>query len=216
MTAPPVPDLSIAQLHAITRPELALPEALAWWGSLPVPDGGEAVGFAISARAAVWWRWDGDRAVTRAGQPGALDGAYELVGFDGHRELRWRNESAGRGPAVVLGEDPGLLPAGDDVSPQRPAVREALVHRRVLAGRVALAPGWARLTAARYAPADVPVLAEPGIDADARGADAPVVVLESVEYTVEDDDGNVGVVDARRIRLRLVPHRDLRFDFREE
>jgi CRISPR-associated protein (TIGR03984 family) len=231
-------------LRAVARTGLTAGEAIAWWRSAPDgptgqgptaegpavagPDGNDThgrtpVGFGFSARAATWWQVPDGVPMTRHHDAADLTGVFELVGFDGDRELRWRNEHDGRGRAVVLADLPELLPPGEhDVSPDG-AIPLGDPQPRILAGRVHLdTPGWVRLTAARYAPVEVPVAPDtapgiaPDIDSDidlhARGKEVPVVVLDSVEYAQQDRHGNVSVVDRRLVRLRVVRHEDLRLD----
>jgi CRISPR-associated protein (TIGR03984 family) len=217
-----------ATLRATTRGGLTAREALAWWQSAPAATAGaracspighsngcDVVGYAISARAATWWRLDAGVPRSPSGEV-SFDGVYELVGFDGDRELRWRNTSDGVGHAVVLADDPAVLPAGGEAADST-ATRLDGVQERLLAGQVRPqdAEGWYRLTAARYAPADVPVVPPTGFDLEGRGHDTPVVVLESVEYVLEDGHGNLTAVDRRHTRLRLRTRRDLHLDHRD-
>lgn len=173
------------------------------------------MGFGFSARAATWWQVPDRVPMTRHHEAADLTGVYELVGFDGDRELRWRNEHDWRGRAVVLADLPELLPPGEhDVSPAD-ATPLGDPQPRILAGQVHLdTPGWVRLTAARYAPVEVPVAPDQDSDIDlsAKDKDTPVVVLDSVEYAGQDRHGNVSVVDRRLVRLRIVRHEDLRLD----
>ena len=208
-----------ATLHATTRAELTAGEAISWWPSTPSDRStgrDPAVGFALSAGAATWWRLERGVPTTSSGKEVPFDGVYELVGFDGDRELRWRNDNGGRGRAVVLADAPEALPTCGDAG--SPATRLDGVQERILAGQVRPqgSHGWFRLTAARYAPADVPVDLPDGFGLDGRGHDTPVVVLESVEYAVEDRHGNLSVVDRRHTRLRLRRRRDLHLDLSKE
>lgn len=209
-------------LRAVDRAGLTAGEAIAWWHT--AARGGTAVGFGFSVRTATWWQLADGVPVTWD-KPADLTGVYELVGFDGDRELRWRNEVGGRGTAVVLTDVPELLPAdGTDVTGRHGVTRSPAIllgepQSRILAGqvrRIGGAPGWVRLTAARYAPAEIPVTPDPQLDLGAHGVDAPVVVLDSVEYAMEDWHGNVTVVDRRLVRLRIVRHADLRLDLARE
>lgn len=202
-------------LRAVARAELTAQDAIAWWDT--ATRGGTPVGFGFSARAATWWQVTGGVPMTRAGAAD-LTGVYELVCFDGDRELRWRNEQDGRGTAVVLADLPELLPPGEhDVSPEN-ATPLGDPQPRILAGHVypVDGSGWVRLTAARYAPVEVPVTTAPDLDLDAKNKDAPVVVLDSVEYVEQDRHGNVSVVDRRLVRLRALRHEELRLDLIRE
>lgn len=196
-------------LAAVTRDGLTANEAITWWRT--VPGGGPPVGFGYSARAATWWRVVDGEPVTGEGAAD-LSEVYELVGFDGDRELRWRKNGDGRGSAVVLAETGDLLPEGGDDATRGGATPLETRQTRILAGKVERldTPGWVRLTAARYAPAVIPLAVSPDADLTATDKDTPAVVLESVEYVEEDEHGNTSVVDRRLVRLRLVPHRKLR------
>lgn len=199
-------------LRAVARNDVTAQEAITWWCTAAQGTTGRPVGFGFSATAATWWRVT-DGIPTTPKEPADLTGVYELVGFDGDRELRWRNEDAGHGTAVVLADLPELLPPGDcDISPKAVATPLGDPQPRILAGQVRRHenPGWVRLTAARYAPAEIPVSPDPGIDLDAKGKDTPLVVLDSVEYAAEDRHGNVSVVDRRLVRLRILRHEELR------
>ncbi|MBI1759057.1 MAG: hypothetical protein HYR62_07515 [Actinobacteria bacterium] len=203
-------------LHAVTAPTpLTLPQALDWWRDTPStsahPMLGEPVGFALSANAATWWRLDPATPPTPRGPHGPLDlaGAYELLAFDGHRELRWLHTDAGHGHAVALAEDPDLLPLGNDVTdPRTPTAIGS--HHRMLAGQpTPLTAGWVTVGSARYDPAAVPV----DLTSEAAagtGADQIVLILESVDYAVEDEHGNRTVTDTRRLHLAARARRDLR------
>src|SRR4051812_32305582 len=91
---------------------MTLLDALAWaW-----PDGGAgAVGFSYGVQQALWWKLAEGRPHGPAG-PIAQQDAYELVAFDGHRELRWLRDRIGGtrddlGRAVLLTEETTELPA---------------------------------------------------------------------------------------------------------
>jgi len=197
-------------LCAVSRLGLTALEALAWWRA--DRDGGDPVGFGISAKAATWWRLSGATPLTAQGEAVELDRVYEVVAFDGERELRWRNDDAGRGRAVVLADRGDLLPPGDDASyPGRTEVFGP-VQTRVLAGKVNRIdgiPGWVRLAASRYAPAEIPVALPAGFEPGASGGGQPVAVVDVVEYAAEDSHGNVSIVDRRLSGLRMLRRSDL-------
>lgn len=207
-------------LRAVTRPGLTATEAIAWWQTAPHDNARPRtpVGFGFSAEHAHWWRVIDGMPSTPQGAAD-LTGVYELVGFDGELELRWRNDDDGRGAAVVLAGTAELLPPeGRDVSPATATPLQD-PQPRVLAGqvrRVDGAPGWVRLTAARYAPVEIPLQEEISLDLAGKGKNTPVLVLDTVEYTEQDQHGNVCVVDRRLIRLRLVRQEELRLDLTKE
>jgi CRISPR-associated protein (TIGR03984 family) len=190
------------------------------------------VGFGYSTRAATWWRVvDGVPMLPDPTSPASpvdavpsglveadLTEVYELVGFDGARELRWRKDGDGRGNAVVLADSTDQLPTGGDDTSRGAATALPGTRTRMLAGKVEPlpVPGWVRLSAARYAPAVLPLDLAPGTDLSGSGAATPVVVVDAVEYVEEDEHGNTGVVDRRLTRLRLADHDELRLHLTDE
>ncbi|MFE9187801.1 CRISPR-associated protein Csx19 [Micromonospora haikouensis] len=182
-------------LHAVRAvDQLTAADAVAWFAS-NTPPSGRVIGYALSARAATWLRVGSDGAVETTGSPGGvLAEAYEMVLFDGERELRWLRSPDGRGTAIAVGENPADLPPGDDVTADPPPRRGDETHTRLLAGRPHPhdRTGWTVLRSERYAAAHLPV--------PATGGD--VLVVETVEYLVEDEHGNVDVADTRTIGLR--------------
>jgi len=200
--------------------------ALRWWTGAGTPSrdgpGANAVGFALCPRAAFWWRWEDDAPRDRRGNSleGARDlgTAFEMVAFDGVRELRWLHSQDGRGRAVALAESRGALPRdgspvdfrhGDRGRDGRPR-RVGEPYRRILAGSPSdVGRGWTRLRSARYAPADLPVPLR-----GTRTGQDPVAVLAGVEYAVEDRHGNLTVVDSRLTGLEILERREVEYDCR--
>jgi CRISPR-associated protein (TIGR03984 family) len=148
------------------------------------------VGYALSPHEAAWLLLDSD-GHPRGATAVDLSTAYEMWLFDGERELRWLHEESGLGRTVALADDGVPLPAGQDVSDDR-LPRPVEPARRILAGEPhPREPGWTQLRSARYGRSDVPCEAGAG----------QTVVLESVDYVVEDTHGNLTVVDTRLARL---------------
>ncbi|MDQ1295344.1 MAG: hypothetical protein QG608_3229 [Actinomycetota bacterium] len=218
-------------LRAVRSPREVSPlEALRWWttdagtgidghesvsnGPGSKTAGSQAIGFVLCPEAAFWWRWqDGcprDRRGNALEGPWDLMAAFELVAFDGVRELRWLHSQEGRGRAVVLAEDPQALPVGDQVVFDTAPRRVGDPYRRILAGSLSdVGRGWARLRAARYHDADLPVSLP-----NAHAGDRPVAVLTGVEYAVEDEHGNLTVVDSRLTGLEILSRDEVKFDAR--
>ena len=202
---------------------LTVLEAIAWcW---PTPGDREVIGFGYSPDAAPWWR-------LREGQPVGPDGpcdlgnVYELVAFDGDRELRWLQTGSSRGPAVVLAEEGVELPAGTAVTDWAPTDTDDSVsddsdtrdnpsggsiprtrpiafgiRRHWLADHPSRLPGaWTRLSAVRYRPVPVPIALPTG----ERPWNEYVIALSSVEYTIEDQHGNLSVIETRLTGLDLI------------
>ncbi|ASW55508.1 hypothetical protein CIK06_16995 [Plantactinospora sp. KBS50] len=188
-------------LHAVRAAHpLRAAESLAWF-TPGTPPGKEIVGYTLSARAAVWLRVGPDGTVQAVdGDP--LAEAYEMLLFDGDRELRWLRTPDGLGRAVAVGEDPASLPPGDDVTvDQRPGrdlaaatPRRGDTQRRLLAGeaREHERTGWTALAGRRMATVALP-MPFPGT--------GRWIAVETVEYLVEDGHGNLDVADSRTCRL---------------
>ena len=185
---------------------LTLREAIAW--AWPAPTDGGVIGFAYALDSAPWWRLV-DGVPFGPDGPCALDTAYELVAFDGDLELRWLQTGLGRGHAVVLAEQGLRPPAGIMLSngqdaegaPVGAPPRALGARRHWLADHVAPLPGgWTRLQAARYRTVAVPI-ALPTDDVPWKDR---AVALRSVEYTVEDQHGNLSVVETRLSGLEFV------------
>jgi hypothetical protein len=183
-----------AALHAVRAAEpLTAADAAAWFAASPAP-GRQVIGYALSARAATWLRFGPTGAVETVDAAGdVLAEAYEMVLFDGERELRWLRTPDGRGPAIALGEDPAGLPPGCSVTADPPP-RRGDTHTRLLAGapHAHPAPGWTTVRGNRYSAAHLPVTVH----------DGAVLTIETVEYLVEDEHGNVDVADTRTVGLR--------------
>lgn len=203
-------------LHGVRAEQpLTAADAVAWFTRAPGPASGDApvIGYALSARTATWLRVTPEGGAEPApGQGCPLSDAYELVLFDGARELRWlrdppTRDAPSRGTAVALGEDQARLPAGIDVGDGREPKRGPCV-RRVLAGAPTPHPatGWVTLRSERYAAAVLPLDYSTG----------DVLVIDSVEYVAEDDHGNVDVLDARLVGLRATKGKSLRREPNDE
>src|SRR5690606_16560810 len=94
-----------AVLHTVraTTP-LTAAAAVAWFAAC-TPTGSDVIGYLFAARRAAWVRVRPDGQVEGADAvTDLLTEAYELVLFDGRRELRWLHTSDDKGTAVALGE----------------------------------------------------------------------------------------------------------------
>jgi hypothetical protein len=180
------------RLHAVRHPgEVTAGEALTWFAARPAGMG-EVIGYLFAPDRAEWFRCHGP---VPHGPDAArnLTPAFEVYATDGERHLRWVHTTSGKGPAVRLAEDPGLLPAGAELSASPKRNRLPGVTTRLLAGLVLQSrDGWATLTSARYEPCQVPVTADRGQEVWARLA----------EYTVCDEHGNLSVVDTLLLGLQ--------------
>lgn len=194
--------MNTGTLHAVRAEDpLTAAEAVAWFAA-PTPTGRQVLGYTFSARAATWVTVRADGTVDDAQGPAdVLADAYEMVFFDGDRELRWLRTPQGRGPAVALGEDPDQLPAGRDVTADPPPQR-GMTLTRLLAGvaRAHATPGWTTLRSERYTAAHLP----------ATCTAEEVLTIQTVEYVSEDGHGNRDVVDTRTVGLRTRPRAALR------
>lgn len=129
----------------------------------------------------------------------SLDGVFEIRAFGSQAELRWLQTGGERGRAVLLYEQAAQVTAPEDW-----AVRCSEGELDRLPGQYVLwgpgadkspAPGWSTLAEARIGVLDVPV-ADVGIKH---------VCLRTVEYLqVEDEHGNVGVLDERLTGLEVL------------
>lgn len=186
-----------AALHAVrAATPVTAAEAVAWFTSYP-ESGRQILGYAFSAGAATWLRVGPTRTIDHVADTGdLLAEAYELLLFDGERELRWLREPDGRGAAVALGEDPAHLPPGHPVTPEPPPHRGD-THQRLLAGtpHPHPTPGWTTLGSDRYSAAHLPVTT----------TGAETLILETVEYVIEDAHGNLDVAEVRTVALRATP-----------
>lgn len=187
-------------LHAVRTENRTAAEAVSWFAENTAPDW-QAIGYTLSARAATWVRVGHDGAIETGGaENDPLSEAYEMVLFDGERELRWLRGEGGRGPAIALGEEPSDLPHGESVTADPPP-RRGDTHTRLLAGTPEEhSADWTALRGERYATAYLPVAFENG----------DTLVIETVEYLGEDEHGNVDVVDTRTIKLRATSSKAVR------
>lgn len=192
-----------AVLHTVraTTP-LTAAEAVAWFAAC-TPTGADVIGYLFAARRAAWVRVRPDGQVEGAdADTDLLTEAYELVLFDGRRELRWLHTSDDKGTAVALGENPTTLPPGDDVTGAQ-APRRIDVHTRLLAGslRPHTRDGWVVLGGERYTTAYLPYAFD----------GKEIMQIEVAEYVTEDTHGNVDVADTRLIRLCTADRSEVAF-----
>lgn len=126
----------------------------------------------------------------------SLDKVFELRAFNQNSELRWLNESNGKGKAVLISKQKISSYLYNDIS----EIQElGTIHQQyILWGEKAsteLTSGWAKLSTARIGSIDVPVR---GLAADKR------VYLNAVEYLKADEKyGNVSVVEERLTGLEV-------------
>lgn len=147
------------------------------------------IGYLYAPDRAEWFRYTAsdDTAGDPRGRDGATDlrNVFEIAASDGTRWLRWLHETGGVGAATALAEDGHPLPQGEPVEVAAQRSRFGVVQRRLAGTVVTGGEGWARLSSARYAPYDVPVEAAPDQQ----------VWAELVEFTAQDEHGNLAVVD---------------------
>jgi CRISPR-associated protein (TIGR03984 family) len=171
-------------------------DALATFARLAVAP---AVGFCYRPTDARWLRLDPNG--TARGRTGSLDltGVFEVRAFTADHELRWLNTSAGYGDAVIVSDLADDVEASAEVHVDG-AWRDATSsYERLLWGtaRTTNVEGWLRLSDNRIRQFDVPVDGPPL--AEAR------VWLTAVEYLVEDEHGNISIVDERLTGLIARP-----------
>ncbi len=122
-----------------------------------------------------------------------LKNVFEVKIFTETHELRWLNEKAGSGRAVLLSEQELTEPLTDPLNPLKAI--ETLSQTYLLWGKgiEAGSSSWGQIASARVGSLDVPI---GGIQQDSY------VYLHSREYLKEIDDyGNVAVVEERLIKL---------------
>ncbi|MBF9129147.1 hypothetical protein I0C86_09170 [Plantactinospora sp. S1510] len=187
-----------AVLHAVRATNLiTAADAVAWFAPGTAP-GRQVIGYTFSARAAAWLRVRSDgTAETVPDTVDVLSEAYEMVLFDGERELRWLRAPDGLGPAIAVGEDPARLPLGDAVTANPPPRRGDAHQTRLLEGDPAPheVAGWTTLRSTRYASVHLPVTSVAGT----------ALTVETIEYLAEDEHGNLDIVDTRTLGLRAIP-----------
>jgi CRISPR-associated protein (TIGR03984 family) len=199
----------VADLVAVRHAsQVRASEALAWLaGAVADPSG--IVGFGYGPDRALWFQVDAGGVAMASSGPADLTAIYELRVFDDQRELRWVQQGGGRGVAVVVAGRGTPLPEGSDVTdPRRP--RPQTRTREILGGKLKAgrSAGWARLTSERWAGADLPIADMDAIRANSTGParDDVRAVIRGVEYAVEDEHGNLTVVDTRLTGLDALPH----------
>lgn len=189
-------------LVTIQAPEPLTSAQAAAWFTAGTPAGAEMIGYTVSARAATWIRVGPDSEIQHVdGLDDPLAEAYEIVLFDGDRELRWLHTVDGRGHAVALGEDRSTLPTQGTELAVEPRPRRGPRQTRLLAGRPLphAVTGWTVLASSRYADAALPLTYTAG----------EAVVIETVEYLVEDGHGNADVIDTRIVGMRVAARHEI-------
>lgn len=189
--------------------DLSLAEALE--AALPVLEDQETVALLYSPGACSLARLKNKHLFDCQGNPVALDEFYEARIFNEEAELRWLNESTGRGRGVLLSEstipEPCQKQFNEEASlkavepwPQTYLLWGEGVRRQANTG---LVKGWSRLTTARIGRLDVPVndLTDAVVTEDK--SKMPRVFLHVREYLqVCDEHGNVAVVEERLLKLK--------------
>lgn len=174
-------------LHAASRSGLTFEEALE-----AAPAG--------TALLSTPWRYEVLTTADAAARP--PDGVYEVRVFDEHAELRWRNEDDGRGSAVVLTEDPTLLPEGFD--------ELGLVEATgCIAGTYLL---WGTAVSDSGAPSGYSTLTTARVGARRIPADITVrehAAVDVREYVQRDEHGNAYVAEERLLRIGTATPHDL-------
>ncbi|MFT4127489.1 MAG: CRISPR-associated protein Csx19 [Gordonia sp. (in: high G+C Gram-positive bacteria)] len=144
-----------------------------------------AVGFVYSPLAARFIRRDADHWATDDGNDPFKD-VYELCVFTEHRELRWIQESGGKGTAYDRAETGADGPF---------AFGDARAH--LLWGAVGTdsdgTSGWVDTESARVGRVSVPLAT--AVVSGSR------LTIRSQEYAEYDDQGNVSIVDVRYLGL---------------
>ncbi|MBH5135221.1 TIGR03984 family CRISPR-associated protein [Streptomyces sp. HB-N217] len=129
--------------------------------------------------------------------PGFPEAVFEARVFDGRRELRWLCTAGREGQAVLLGEDPALLPAGfGDALPDLRAA-DTLPSYYLLWGTpqpaTESAGPWTALRTPRIGTLHVPAPTPP------KGCRLRLVAREYV--CVEPRHGNAHVAEERLLRI---------------
>lgn len=187
-----------AQIYAVHHDQVTAAQALAWF--CEPADDHTVIGYTLAPDRAEWFRCQG---VTPHGPRNArnLTGVFELFATSGRRQLRWVQQAGGRGRAIALAEDAGLLPDGTAVRTKQVPDRLEGVATRLLAGLVTEAhDGWATLASARYTSYEVPVAAKEDQE----------VWAEQAEYVVRDHHGNLSVTDTLLLGLHSQNRKGLR------
>ncbi|WP_131739030.1 type III-D CRISPR-associated protein Csx19 [Actinomadura roseirufa] len=122
------------------------------------------------------------------------DGVFEARVFDGRAELRWLVDTAGRGAAVVLSEDPDVLPAA--FTAREPLEAAGTVEGGYLLwGKAAgTSDGWTTFTRERIGRLRVPGEFPAGAHA----------ALTTREYIARDPDhGNAYIAEERLVSFEV-------------
>jgi CRISPR-associated protein (TIGR03984 family) len=133
--------------------------------------------------------WEYRVTTTAAARSGDTAEVFEARVFGATAELRWIEESAGRGRAVLLTEDPAEQPPGF-TSPDPIEAVGVVSGSYLLWGRVAARDdGWSTLTTERVGAVRIPAEIEPGQHA----------VIATREYIVRDPHHGNAYVAAERL-----------------
>ncbi|MER6274448.1 CRISPR-associated protein Csx19 [Streptomyces sp900105755] len=180
-------------LHARAEPGITLADALARAGFT------DAVALLSSPHEHIVARVrDGHCHTNTTPAVYGLDTVFEARIFNEHRELRWLCKSGTRGRAVILTEDPDLLPDAftHDIAPV--AAVDTLDAHYLLWGRpVSGDSDWTMLHTPQIGTIEVPF---PAPDPDRR------LRLAAREYvSVEPQHGNAYVSEERLLRIECTP-----------
>lgn len=166
-------------LHVASRDDLTFAEAME-----DAPDG--------VALLTTPWRYEVVTAAeARLSMP---EGVFEARVFDESTELRWLNDMDGRGRAVLLTEDPAVLPEAFTTREQVEVIGTENGGYLLWGKAVETADGWTTLTTERIGSLRVPT----GIE---RGEHASLVTRE---YIARDPDhGNAYIAEERLLAFQV-------------
>lgn len=129
----------------------------------------------------------------------SLDKVFELRAFNENCELRWLNESNGKGKAVLISEQKQNISDYLDADISEIKELHENTQQYILWGegvKTVSASGWGKLDTARIGSIDVPIK---GLTGGGKR-----VYLNAIEYLKADEEyGNVSVVEERLIKLEV-------------
>ena len=197
----------LVTLHGRANKDLNLAEALE--ASLPALNGRETIALLYSPGECALARLKDDKLLDCRDKPVVLSSFFEARIFNEETELRWLNDKAGRGRAVLLSELPipqvcqTQLTENVSLTNLNPLPQTYLLWGEGVKNqsKTGLATGWSRLTTARIGALNVPVEITDALETEDESK-KPRVLLRVREYIAECDDyGNVAVVEERLLKL---------------